>query len=159
MNKILVAYFSATGTTKRLAQKIAAVTNAALFSIEPMIPYTTADLDWTNSQSRSSIEMKDKTSRPAIKTRVDDIACYDTIFVGFPIWWYIAPTIINTFLESYDLTDKTIITFATSGSSKMEETCRYLQPSCAKAKLIEGKVCDPDITIAELTAWISSLKL
>lgn len=159
MNKILVAYFSASGVTKRLAQKIAAAANADLFQIEPMVPYTAADLDWTNDQSRSSREMKDKTSRPAIKSHVDDISCYDTIFVGFPIWWYIAPTIINTFLESYDLTAKTIVTFATSGSSKMGETSRYLQPSCANSKLVEGKVFNKEATIEELSAWISTLKL
>ena len=159
MKKTLVAYFSASGTTANLAQKVADAVNGDLFSIVPTIPYSANDLDWTNSRSRSSIEMNDKSSRPAIKDHVADISQYDTIFVAFPIWWYIAPTIINTFLESYDLTDKTIVTFATSGGSKMGETCRYLQPSCANSKLVEGKVFNKEATIEELSTWISTLKL
>ena len=109
MRKTLVAYFSASGVTARLAQKLAAVTDADLFEIVPETPYTAADLDWTNKASRSSVEMNDPTSRPAVASRAADLSRYDRIFVGFPIWWYTAPTIVNTFLEQYDLTGKTVV--------------------------------------------------
>lgn len=115
MKKTLVAYFSATGTTKRVAQKLAKAAGADLYEIEPAQPYTAADLDWTNKQSRSSVEMKDLKSRPAIANKVEDMKKYEIIYVGFPIWWYTAPTIINTFIESYDLKGKTVIPFATWG--------------------------------------------
>lgn len=139
MAKSLVAYFSATGTTKKAAEKVALVKGADLFEIVPEIPYTAADLDWTDKKSRSSLEMSDYSSRPSIKSKVADMDGYDVIYVGFPIWWYVAPTIINTFLESYDLTGKTIIPFATSGGSGMGKTNDYLAPSCKGATLKEGK--------------------
>ena len=110
--KTLIAYFSASGVTRKLAEKIEALTQADLYEITPKVPYTKADLNWMNSKSRSSLEMKDKTSRPEIEGRVENIEQYDVIYLGFPIWWYVAPTIINTFLESYNLTGKTIIPFA-----------------------------------------------
>jgi len=117
MKRTLVAYFSATGTTKAAAQKLAKEKGADLFEIAPAVPYTSADLDWHDKQSRSSKEMKDKTSRPAIKNTCPNIADYDTVWIGFPVWWYTAPTIINTFIEAHDLNGKTICVFATSGGS------------------------------------------
>ena len=134
MSRKLVAYFSASGVTAKVAETLAEAIGADVYEIAPEIPYTKADLDWTNKQSRSSIEMSGLTSRPAIAGMRDNMADYDTLFVGFPIWWYVAPTIINTFLESYDLTGKTIIPFATSGSSGMGKTNEKLLPSCGGAK-------------------------
>ncbi|MBQ8165554.1 MAG: NAD(P)H-dependent oxidoreductase, partial [Lachnospiraceae bacterium] len=115
MSKKLVAYFSASGVTAKVANALAEALGATLHEIKPEIPYTAADLDWMNKQSRSSVEMSDKSYRPAIKDNLDNMADYDVIYLGFPIWWYVAPTIINTFLESYDMSGKTIILFATSG--------------------------------------------
>ena len=132
-SKTLVAYFSATGTTAEAAKKLANVTGADLHEIQPEVAYTDADLDWQDKQSRSSVEMADKSSRPAIKNRVENMEQYDTIYVGYPIWWYIAPTIINTFLEQYDLEGKTVIPFFTSGGSGKGETMKYLRPSAPKA--------------------------
>ena len=152
----LVAYFSATGTTESLAKKIANLANADLFKIEPETPYTLEDLDWTNKNSRSSIEMNNLSSRPKIANSITNIDLYDKIFIGFPIWWYIAPTIINTFLEQYNLNNKTIIPFATSGGSKMGETNKHLINSCPNANLIEGKVLSPHISNEELTNWLNN---
>ena len=118
--KTLIVYFSATGNTKAAAQKLAKEFNADLFEIVPEQPYTAADLDWRDKTSRSTIEMKDKTSRPAIKGRCEKIADYDVVWIGFPIWWYTAPTIVNTFIEAHDLSGKTLNVFATSGGSKVE---------------------------------------
>lgn len=154
MKKTLVAYFSATGTTKKLAETLAKATEADLYEIQPEIPYTSADLDWMDSNSRSSIEMKkDKSFRPGIANKVDNMEDYDTIFVAFPIWWYVAPTIINTFLESYDMAGKTIIPVATSGGSGMGNTNKELAPSCKGAKLIEGKVFSAGISESKLKSW------
>ena len=140
MSKKLVAYFSASGVTDQVAGKLAEAIGADIFAIEPEIPYTNADLNWMDKKSRSTIEMNDPNSRPAVKARIDSMDEYDVIFVGFPIWWYVAPTIINTFLESYDLTGKTVIPFATSGGSGMGDTNARLAPSCVGAKLLDGKV-------------------
>ena len=140
MSRKLVASFSASGTTAKVAETLAEAIGADIYEIEPAAPYSKADLDWTNQKSRSSIEMSDPASRPVIAGKRDNMDDYDTVFVGFPIWWYVAPHIINTFLESYDLTGKTIIPFATSGGSGMGETNEKLQPSCPNSKLIEGKV-------------------
>ena len=129
----LVAYFSATGTTKAAAEKLAVVVDGDLHEIQPEEPYTDADLDWHNDQSRSSVEMKDKSSRPAIKNKVENMDQYDTVYIGFPIWWYIAPTIVNTFVEQYNLEGKTVIPFFTSGGSGKGETLNYLKPSAPKA--------------------------
>ena len=159
MSRKLVAYFSASGVTAKVAETLAEAIGADIFEIEPKVPYTKADLDWTNRQSRSSIEMNDPASRPAIAGVRDNMADYDTLFVGFPIWWYVAPTIINTFLESYDLTGKTIIPFATSGGSGMGQTNEKLLPSCAGAKLIEGKVFKSNVSKAEMNQWASGLSL
>jgi flavodoxin len=131
--KTLVAYFSATGTTKAAAEKLAEVVGGNLHEIQPEQPYTDADLDWHNQKSRSSVEMKDKSSRPAIKNKVENMDQYDTVYIGFPIWWYIAPTIVNTFVEQYNLEGKTVIPFFTSGGSGKGETLNYLKPSAPKA--------------------------
>lgn len=155
--KSLVAYFSASGVTKALAGELAGAIDADIFEITPQAPYTSAYLDWTDKNSRSSIEMADKSFRPAISSKVQNMADYDKIFVGFPIWWYVAPTIINTFLESYDLSGKVIIPFATSGSSGMGNTNNELLPSCPDAILKDGKRFAANATAAELKNWAESL--
>ena len=127
MNKTLVVYFSATGNTKAAAQKLAKEFNADLYEITPEQPYTAADLDWRDKTSRSTIEMKDKSSRPAIKGKCENIADYDTVWIGFPVWWYTAPTIVNTFIEAHDLSGKTLNVFATSGGSDVEGSANDLK--------------------------------
>lgn len=159
MSRKLVTYFSASGVTAKVAERLSEAIGADLYEIEPQVAYTKADLDWMDKKSRSTIEMNDPASRPAISGKRDNMDVYDVVFVGFPIWWYVAPTIINTFLESYDLTGKTIIPFATSGGSGMGKTNEKLIPSCPGAKLLEGKVLASNIKIAELNAWVESLKL
>ena len=159
MNRTLVAYFSASGVTAKLAENLADAIGADIFEIEPEVPYTKADLDWTNKNSRSSIEMNNPNSRPAVKYIRDNMQDYDTVFVGFPVWWYVAPTIINTFLESYDFSSKTIILFATSGGSGMGKTNEKLLPSCKGAKLMEGKVLNGSTSKVELSDWVDSLKI
>ena len=156
--KKLVAYFSPTGTTEALAKHLAKVIDADLFPIVPEVPYTKADLDWMDKKSRSTVEMNDPTSRPAIAGTCADIRAYDVIFVGFPIWWYIAPTIVNTFLESCDLTGKTVVSFATSGGSGMGSTNKALAPSCKGAKLLEGKVFKLSTSTDALRTWAESCK-
>ena len=142
VSKVLVAYFSASGVTAKLAKRLAEAIGADLHEIQPEVPYTNADLDWMNKKSRSSVEMNDKSFRPAVANKVENMEQYSVIFTAFPIWWYVAPTIINTFLESYDLKGKTIIPFATSGGSNMGKTNEKLAPSCPDAKLLHGKVFD-----------------
>ena len=159
MSRKLVAYFSASGVTAKVAETLSEAIGADLYEIEPKVPYTKADLDWMDKQSRSTIEMNDSASRPAIAGKRDNMDDYDTVFVGFPIWWYVAPTIINTFLESYDLTGKTIIPFATSGGSGMGKTNEKLHPSCPNSKLIEGKVFKKSASNSELASWADGLKL
>jgi len=159
MSRKLVAYFSASGVTAKVAESLSEAIGADIYEIEPDVPYTKADLNWMDKQSRSTLEMNDPASRPAIKGMRDNMEDYDTVFVGFPIWWYVAPTIINTFLESYDLTGKTIIPFATSGGSAMGKTNEKLQPSCPNSKLIEGKVFKKSASKADLAAWVDGLKL
>lgn len=153
MSKKLVAYFSASGITAKVAETLAETTGADIFEIQPEVPYTKADLNWKDKKARSTIEMQNPASRPAIAAKRENMADYDTIFVGFPIWWYVAPTIINTFLESYDLTGKIIIPFATSGGSGMGKTNEKLMPSCPGAKLLEGKVFKSSTGKAELAKW------
>ena len=148
MSKKLVAYFSASGVTKKLAEKLAAAVDADLFEIRPKIPYTKADLNWMDKQSRSTIEMQNPSSRPEIAESGPDLSSYDTIFVGFPIWWYIAPTIVNTFLEGC----------ATSGGSGMGGTNKALAPSCKGAKLLEGKVFKLSASADALRTWAESCK-
>lgn len=158
MSKRLVAYFSASGVTAKLAKTLAAAIGADLFEILPEKPYSAADLDWTNKESRSTIEMNDKSFRPAVANRVENMAEYDAVYVGFPIWWYVAPTIINTFLEQHDLTGKTIVPFATSGGSGMGGTNKALAPSCKGAKLLEGKVFKLSASADALRTWAESCK-
>lgn len=157
-NKTLVAYFSATGTTMEAATKLARVIHADLHEIVPEIPYTSADLNWNNKNSRSSVEMADKSSRPAIANRVENMAQYDTVYVGFPIWWYIAPTIINTFLEQYDMTGKTIVPFFTSGGSGAGETLKYLKPSAPGANWVDPKNFNY-MGERDIITWTNSLHL
>ena len=159
MSRKIVAYFSASGVTAKVAESLSEAIGADLYEIEPEVPYTKADLDWMDKQSRSTIEMNDPASRPAIREMRDNMDDYDTVFVGFPIWWYVAPTIINTFLESYDLTGKTIIPFATSGGSGMGKTNEKLQPSCPNSKLIEGTVFKKSVSKSELAAWVDGLNI
>lgn len=158
MSRKLVAYFSASGVTAKVAEKLSEAIGADLYAIEPEVPYTKADLDWMDKKSRSTIEMNNPASRPAIAGKRDNMNDYDTVFVGFPIWWYVAPTIINTFLESYDLTDKTIIPFATSGGSDMGKTNEKLLPSCKRAKLLNGKVFKASVSGADLAKWAEGLE-
>ena len=158
MKKILVAYFSASGETAKLAKTIAGVVNGDLFEIAPEVPYTAADLDWMDKGSRSTAEMNDDNSRPAIASKLADMAQYDTVFVGFPIWWYQAPRIIETFLESYDFAGKTVIPFATSGGSGMGGTNKALASSCKGAKLLEGKVFKLSASADALRTWAESCK-
>ncbi len=136
--KKLVAYFSASGVTKKAAEKLAELAGADLFEIKPAVPYTRADLDWTDKNSRSTVEMNDPASRPEIAEKCENMDEYDTVFVGFPIWWYVAPTIIDTFLESYDFSGKTVIPFATSGGSGMGKTVEVLRGVCPKAAFKDG---------------------
>ena len=138
--KTLVAYFSASGQTAKLAKTLAGVTGGDLFEIAPETAYTAADLDWMDKKSRSTIEMKDPKSRPAIAGKVADMAQYDTVFVGFPIWWYQAPRIIETFLESYDFSGKTVIPFATSGGSGIGKAEKSMQAHCPKANWKSGQL-------------------
>lgn len=159
MSRKLVAFFSASGVTAKVAEKLSDTIGADLFAIEPKVPYTKADLDWMDKNSRSTLEMKDPASRPEIARVRDNMEEYDTVFVGFPIWWYVAPTIINTFLESYDLTGKTIIPFATSGGSGMGKTNEKLMPSCKGAKLLDGKVLKANVGAKELDDWVAGLSI
>ena len=159
MSRKLVAFFSASGVTAKVAEKLSDTIGADLFAIEPKVPYTKADLDWMDKNSRSTLEMKEPASRPEIARVRDNMEEYDTVFVGFPIWWYVAPTIINTFLESYDLTGKTIIPFATSGGSGMGKTNEKLMPSCKGAKLLDGKVLKANAGTKELDDWVAGLSI
>ena len=159
MSKKLVAYFSASGITAKVAENLAEAIGADIFEIQPEVPYTKADLNWMDKKSRSTMEMSDSTSRPGIAVKRDNMDEYDTIFVGFPIWWYIAPTIINTFLESYDLKGKTIIPFATSGGSDMGKTNEKLASSCPGAKLLHGKVFNAYSSKAYLSVCVETLSL
>ena len=140
MSKKLVAYFSASGTTKKAAERLAKAADADLFEIKPVIPYTSADLNWMDKKSRSSVEMNGPDSRPEISETLPNMADYDTVFIGFPIWWYVAPHIINTFVESYDLSCKTLVPFATSGGSGMGKTVDELKKLCPNADWKAGKM-------------------
>lgn len=148
--KTLVAYFSASGNTRKKAEMISDSLNAALYEIVPEVPYTEADLNWMDKNSRSSVEMNNKTFRPQIKNQNAHIEKYDTIVLGFPIWWYVAPTIINSFLESYDFTGKKIIVFATSGGSSFGNTVSELIPSAKGANIVEGKIVNKKLTDNEI---------
>ena len=158
MSKTLVAYFSASGTTARVAKELAQAAGADIYEIKPAVPYTRADLNWMDKKSRSSMEMNDKSSRPALADRSANIAAYDTILLGFPIWWYVAPTIINSFLESYDFSGKKIVLFATSGGSGFGKAVAGLKPSVAADTVItEGKVLNGQQTADSLKAWVTTI--
>ena len=138
--KTLVVYFSATGTTKAAAQRLAKEFNADLYEITPEVPYTDADLNWRDKNSRSTLEMKDKSSRPAIKGHCDNIADYDVVWIGFPVWWYTAPTIVNTFIEAHDLSGKTLKVFATSGGSGVEGSANDLKKAYPQYTWCESRL-------------------
>lgn len=158
--KTLVVYFSATGNTKKVANNLAKAIGSDIYEIKPLKPYSNADLDWRNQNSRSSVEMQNHNSRPEIVNDKLSVSDYDTIFVGFPIWWYIAPTIVNSFLEKHDFSGKTIVLFATSGGSGFGNTAENLKPSVSdSAKIIQGRVFSPYITVDELKKWVENLNL
>ena len=160
MAKTLVAYFSATGRTAKAAELLADALGADIHEIQPKVPYTKADLNWLNKKSRSSVEMNNKSIRPEITESNVQIAEYDVIFLGFPIWWYVAPTIINTFLESSDFSGKKIILFATSGGSKFGKTVEELKVSVsADTEIIEGKLLNGRQSIASVKTWTDSLDI
>lgn len=156
--KTLVAYFSASGVTANVAKLLAEAAGADLFEIKPAVPYTNADLNWMDKKSRSTVEMQDKSSRPAITAPCSNLADYDTIFVGFPIWWYVAPTIINTFLESGDFSGKKIVLFATSGGSGFGKTVADLKDSAPGATIVEGKLLNGTQSVAGLKSWVDSIQ-
>ncbi len=159
MAKNLVAYFSASGTTAKVARNMAAASGADLYEIAPAQPYTSDDLNWMNKKSRSSVEMNDPDSRPELENHGANVDQYDTIFVGFPIWWYVAPTIINTFLEAYDFSGKKIVLFATSGGSGFGKAVQSLQKSVdASATIVEGKVFRGSVSDSELKAFVEKLQ-
>ncbi|MGO5097165.1 flavodoxin [Agathobaculum sp. LCP25S3_E8] len=160
MSKKLVAYFSASGVTAKVAETLADAIGANIYEIKPETPYSKADLDWTVKTSRSTIEMNDKTFRPAIADKDARIEDYDTIFVGFPIWWYVAPTIINTFLECYDFSGKKIVLFATSGGSGFGNTVEELKNSVSDTtQLIEGGLLNGKQTYQSVSSWVDNLDL
>ena len=156
MSKILVAYFSASGVTGSVAKKLAEASGVDLYEIKPAVKYTSADLNWNNSGSRSSVEMRDKTSRPELADKSANISGHDVIFLGFPIWWYVAPTIINTFLEAYDFSGKKIILFATSGGSGFGKAVDGLKTSAPGASIQEGKLFRASVSVNELKKWAES---
>ncbi len=157
--KALVAYFSATGTTAKAAKVLANAVGGELYEIKPAVPYTSADLNWRDRNSRSSIEMQDDHSRPALADTEAPVAEYDVIFLGFPVWWYVAPTILNTFLEAYDFSGKTIVLFATSGSSGLGKSAAGLRSSAPGAKIVDGRMLNGHLNEAELKAWAERLEL
>ena len=157
MSKKLVAYFSASGVTRKAAEMVAEACDGKLYEIAPKVPYTQADLNWMDKKSRSSVEMSDKSIRPEIGGEEISISEYDEIFIGFPIWWYVAPTIINTFLEAYDFSGKTIILFATSGGSGMGNSAKELRPSVSDSTVIkDGKRFSANASVSELKEWVNS---
>lgn len=157
--KALVAYFSATGTTAKAARTLAKAAGADLYEIKPAVPYTSADLNWMDKGSRSSVEMNDKHSRPALADMDAPVTGYDVIFLGFPIWWYTAPTIINTFLESYNFTGKTIVLFATSGGSGLGKSAAGLRPSAPGARIVDGRLLNGRLSENELKSWAEKMSL
>ncbi len=160
MKKTLVAYFSCSGITKNLAKALASIADADLYEIQPEVPYTDADLNWHDPKAQSTVEMENKSSRPAISGGVAQMEQYETVFVGFPIWWYIAPTIINTFLESYDFSGKTVIPFATSGMSGVGETDRWLHGSCSsETEWRPAKRFPANVGRGTLEKWVKELNV
>lgn len=160
MSKKLVAYFSASGVTAKVADMLADAVGADIHEIRPKVPYTKADLNWMDKKSRSSVEMNNKAFRPEIAESNIQLDGYDVVFLGFPIWWYVAPTIINTFLEGYDFSGKKIILFATSGGSKFGKTVEELRVSVpTETEIIEGKLLNGKQSIASIKAWTDSLAI
>lgn len=157
--KMLVAYFSCSGVTKKVSVALADSVGADLYEIAPREPYSAADLNWMDRKSRSTLEMNDPKARPAIAAAVPNMAEYDVVFVGFPIWWYEAPRIVQTFLESYDFSGKTVIPFATSGGSGMGKTASILEKSCPSAKVLPGKKLSASASMSEVSSWVKSLGL
>ena len=155
--KTLVAYFSATGTTEAVAIDLAEVTDATLYEIKPEVKYTSADLDWRNKESRSSVEMQDKNSRPAFVKDLEDADTYDRIFIGFPVWWYTAPTIINTFIEAYGFEGKAVIFFATSGGSTIDKANKDFAAAYPKINWKAGKTLN-GASKTDIKAWVEGLK-
>lgn len=155
MSKALVAYFSAGGNTAKVASRLASAVNADLFEIRPEIPYTKGDLNWLNKKSRSSVEMNDRNCRPAIASKIENMSEYDVVFVGFPIWWYREPSIIDTFMEDYDFSGKTVIPFATSGSSGMGNSSLNMQDLAKGARVVEGDRFPVRVSENELKQWAS----
>ena len=158
MRKILVAYFSATGTTKKVAEKLAKATEGNLFEIKPQVEYTSEDLNWNDKKSRSSVEMNDEFSRPEIENVVENIDDYDTVFVGFPVWWYIPPRIIQTFIEKHNLSGKKIITFATLGGSGIKDSTDFLKKNYSDLNIIEGKRFGWNESLESIGAWVEKIK-
>lgn len=153
MKKVLVAYFSASGVTAKVAEKLAIAAEADLFEIVAAAPYSDADLDWRNKNSRSSLEMNDRSSRPDIASRIENISQYDTVFVGFPVWWYREPSIIDTFMEQYDFSGKRIVPFATSGSSGIGDAAENMQALAKGAQVVSGRRFPSNVAIEDLKAW------
>lgn len=156
MAKKLVAYFSASKNTEKVARTIAEAADFDLYEIAPKVPYTSADLNWMDKKSRSSIEMSDKTIRPELAEKELDVAQYEEILLGFPIWWYVAPTIINSFLEKYDFSGKKIILFANSGGSGFGNTVKELEPSAPGAQIVEGRLLNR-MSKQEIVDWVKTL--
>ena len=154
MGNVLVAYFSASGVTSGVAKKLADAAGADLYEIAPEQVYTKADLNWMDKESRSSVEMNDRSARPAIATKVENMDQYDTVFVGFPVWWYREPSIIDTFMEAYDFGGKTVVPFCTSGSSGIGDTYKNLQELAPGATVVEGKRLAKGVSESDLSAWV-----
>lgn len=158
MRKKLVVYFSASGVTKKVAETLTMAAGADLYQIKPAVPYTPADLNWSDKKSRSSVEMKDPTSRPELADKNAEVKNYDVIFIGFPIWWYVAPHLINTFLESYDFSGKTVVLFATSGGSGFGKTIEKLKGSMSATTIIkEGGLLNTRMSKDEMVEWVNQL--
>ena len=154
MGNVLVAYFSASGVTAGVAKKLADAAGADLYEIAPEQVYTKADLNWMDKESRSSVEMNDRSARPGIATKVENMELYDTVFVGFPVWWYREPSIIDTFMEAYDFGGKTVVPFCTSGSSGIGDTYKNLQELAPDATVVEGKRLAKGVSESDLSAWV-----
>ena len=159
MNKALVTYFSASGVTAKVAERLAEAVDAQIYEIRPEIPYTNADLDWQNKQSRSSVEMNDESCRPQMADQSADIAGAEVVYIGFPVWWYREPSIIDTFLEAYDFSGKKIVPFCTSGSSGIGDTAKRMQEIAMNCTVLEGKRFEANVSVNELKIWADSLGL
>ena len=153
MGKALVAYFSASGVTAKVAERLAGAIGADLYEIKPEQVYTDADLNWQDKQSRSTVEMNDRSSRPVIGNKVENMDQYDTVFVGFPVWWYREPSIIDTFMEAYNFDGKTVIPFATSGGSGLGDSAKNMQELAKGAKVVNGKRFSSGASAEELGSW------